>query len=79
MREASPGLEKAKKRILMLLGMRIKIKVNRGRNRISVHEGNVSAAYPAVFTFATKNAVMSFSYSDVLTGAVRFYRADNAD
>ena len=78
MREVKHDLEQAKKRILMLSGMRIKIKVNRGRNRMATYLGCISATYPAVFTFEGDGVRLSFSYSDVLTGTVRFFRADNA-
>ena len=77
MKEAAPGLGTAKKRILMLNGIRVKIKVNHGRNRIVEYVGKVSAVYPSVFTFESDRGNMSFSYSDVVTKTVRFFPLDN--
>ena len=76
MKDVQPGLAVAKKRIRLLYGMRIKIRVNHGRNRIAEYAGKISAIYPAVFTFEAEKATFSFSYSDVVTGTVRFYRAE---
>ena len=79
MRISGPSLDMAKNKIRLLLNKDVRIKVNHGRNRVSVHSGQVSEIYPSIFTFDTGNVRLSFSYSDVLTGTVRFYRPESSD
>ena len=73
MKEATPGISVAKKRILCLNGIRIRIRVNHGRNRIVEYVGKISAVYPSVFTFESDKGNLAFSYSDVVTKTVRFF------
>lgn len=58
------------------VGRRVLIKANKGRNKVDVTEGVISATYPSVFIIQVKDAytesckVMSFQYADVLTREV---------
>lgn len=62
--------------IVNSMGKRVKIRTNKGRNRIDITEGVISATYPCVFLIqldaeAEESAkTMSFSYTDVLTREV---------
>ncbi len=58
------------------IGRKVLIKANRGRNKVDVTEGIISATYPSVFIIQVKDAytecskVISFQYADVLTREV---------
>jgi len=56
------------------VGRRVKVCENKGRNKVDVMEGVISAIYPCVFTIKvdTQNLpesaqTFSYSYTDVLT------------
>lgn len=55
------------------IGKKVKIRSNRGRNKIDIAEGIISATYPCVFLVQLEGEIaesiktMSFSYTDVLT------------
>ena len=63
--------DKVKLYIKSLLGKKVLIKVNVGRNKYEHYEGIISNVYPYLFTVETTNLVKSFSYSDVLTKDVQ--------
>lgn len=73
MRDSGPGIDTAKNRIRCLFGRQVRIRVNHGRNRSSVFVGSITGVYPSVFTFDAGELRLSFSYSDVLTGTVKFF------
>ena len=61
-----------------LLGERVKVLVNLGRNKTTSFCGVVSACYPALFTVspdAPFGGKTSFSYSEVTCGAVTVERS----
>ena len=61
--------------VRLLTGMRVKIKVNYGRNKIERIEGVLENAYPNIFTVRkTTGDLASFSYADIISGNVRFLR-----
>jgi len=61
-----------------LKGMNVKLKVNRGRNRIETVEGMLENAYPSIFTVRTKSGdINSFSYSDILAKNIFFCKIKN--
>ena len=75
MREIGKDLSETKKRVELLKGINVIIKVNEGRNKITNYSGKVENLYPSVFTFKTSDEnVKTFPYADVLTKAVRFYK-----
>ena len=77
MREIGKDLSETKKRVELLKGINVIIKVNEGRNKITNYSGKVENLYPSVFTFKTSDEnVKTFPYADVLTKAVRFYKTD---
>jgi len=54
------------------VGKRVKVCENKGRNKVDVMEGVISAIYPCVFTIKVepenmKSQTFSYSYTDVLT------------
>ena len=54
------------------VGRRVKVCENKGRNKVDVMEGVISAIYPCVFTIKVEPENMpeqtfSYSYTDVLT------------
>lgn len=61
-----------------LKGMNVKLKVNRGRNRIETVEGMLENAYTSIFTVRTKSGdINSFSYSDILAKNIFFCKIKN--
>lgn len=79
MREIKGGIAETKDRIQRLVGVDVRLKVNRGRNNFVNFEGKIKDLYPSVFTFETaaeKPLVLTYSYTDVLTKNVRIFSAD---
>lgn len=68
-------IDVAKRRAELLCGMKVKLKVNEGRNRFVFYEGNIDKLYPCVFTFKAEicgeERTLSFSYVDMLTKKVK--------
>lgn len=70
-------LDLCREKLQSLVGKPVKLTSNGGRKRLIVHEGIVENCYPNVFTVRCKSNrdtgfdVVSYSYVDVLTRAVR--------
>lgn len=75
MREIKHELELAKKRVNLLKGKEIFIKVNKGRNKYVSFGGHIESVYPSIFTVKCEDgaALQSFSYNDILTKNILFY------
>jgi uncharacterized protein Veg len=74
MKEVKYSLDDAKNRLFGLKGINVLLKVNLGRNKIVEYNGTVENLYASVFTVKSdEDAIKTYSYSDVLTGNVRFY------
>ena len=68
-------LEQIKKRVELLKGINVLIKVNEGRNKIIDYVGKVESVYPSVFTFKTEDEnIKTFPYADVLTKNIKFFK-----
>lgn len=58
-------------------GNRVKIQLDRGRNKVDIQEGVIQAAYPSVFTILVDDEqdnapqLLSFSYTDIITKDIR--------
>ena len=58
-------------------GNRVKIQLDRGRNKVDIQEGVIQKAYPSVFTILVDDEqdkapqLLSFSYSDIITRDIR--------
>ena len=77
MREVNNNIEQAFRRVRLLAGLPIKIKVDRGRNRVARFGGKIENVYPKIFTVRKSDgAIDTFSYSDVVAGNVKFYRGE---
>ena len=54
-------------------GNRVKIQLDRGRNKVDIQEGVIQKAYPSVFTILVDDEqdnapqLLSFSYTDIIT------------
>lgn len=76
MRNINQDISKTIRQVTNMKGLNIKLKVNRGRNRIEVIEGIIEDAYPSIFTIRALNGELSsFSYSDILSRNILFYRS----
>ena len=69
-------LEIAKKRIELLAGREVKLRVNEGRNKIKNYVGVVDGMYKAIFTVKSleDGNLYSYPYSDLITKNVKFYQ-----
>lgn len=75
MRTVNQDITKTIEQIKDMQGTAIKIKVNRGRNKIEEIEGVVENVYPSIFTIrSSAGELSSFSYSDILARNILFYR-----
>ena len=58
-------------------GNRVKIQLDRGRNKVDIQEGVIQQAYPSVFTILVDDEqdnapqLLSFSYTDIITKDIR--------
>ena len=59
-------------------GNRVKIQLDRGRNKVDIQEGVTQGAYPSVFTVLVDDEreenppqLLSFSYTDIITKDIR--------
>ncbi len=59
-------------------GNRVKIQLDRGRNKVDIQEGVIQGAYPSVFTILVDDEreenppqLLSFSYTDIITKDIR--------
>lgn len=67
-------IESAHDNVLKLLGKRVALKVNRGRNRIKKYNGVVTQVHPNIFVVSVQNEIMdrvSCSYTDMVCGQVQ--------
>ena len=55
-----------KEKIKSLCDVKIKIKINLGRNKYEYHEGFIDKIHPNIFTVKTSNCIKTFTYTDVL-------------
>lgn len=75
MRTINQDITKTIEQVKDMQGINIKLKVNRGRNKIEEIEGVVEDVYPSIFTIrSTSGELSSFSYSDILARNILFYR-----
>lgn len=75
MKEVKYSIDDAKNRLNLLKGTDVLLRVNLGRNKIIEYNGKVENLYASVFTVKSiENSVRTYSYSDVLTGNIKFFR-----
>lgn len=73
MREINNNINGLMENVRALTGLRVKIKVNRGRNKIELIEGILENAYPNIFTVRKLSGELnSFSYADIIANNVKF-------
>ena len=74
MRTIPQNIDLTKLQVKNLIGTPIRLKVNRGRNKIEFIDGQIENAYPQIFTIRSLNGeINSFSYSDVLAKNITFF------
>lgn len=69
----SVTLDSAKSYVESLVGRKVDVKVNRGRNKIKRYKGVVSEAHPNVFVVKLDNDLfdrISCTYTDILCGQI---------
>jgi uncharacterized protein Veg len=72
-----------KKDLESFVGSKIRLKANRGRNRIIEREGILESIYPNIFVVKLEERKVerrvSYSYADVLTETVELFICDTQD
>lgn len=78
MNEVKHNIETTKMRVNILKGKDIRFQVNLGRNKLIEFDGYIDELYPQIFTVLAdidgKETTLSYSYSDVLTKNVKFFK-----
>lgn len=64
------NIDKIRNYIRSLLNIKLKIKVNIGRNKYEYYEGEIQNIYQNLFTIETNKGLKSFTYADVATKQV---------
>ena len=70
-------ISKVRASVHLQCGNRVKIQLDRGRNKVDVQEGVIQEAYPSVFTILVDDEqdnapqLLSFSYTDIITKDIR--------
>ncbi len=64
------NLDKIKNSVSNLIGNKLKIKVNIGRNKYEYYEGSINNIYSNLFTVNTNKGIKTWTYSDVATKVV---------
>ena len=70
------AIAEIKKDLEGFVGSKIRLKANRGRNRIVENEGVLESIYPNIFVIKInekKERRVSYSYADVLTETVELF------
>jgi len=77
------AIAEIKKDLEFFVGSRIRLKANRGRNRIIEKEGVLESIYPNIFVVRLNERKVerkvSYSYADVLTETVELFVYDTQD
>ena len=71
-------LNRVRALVLQQCGSKVKIQLDRGRNKVDIQEGVIQNAYPSVFTILIDDErdenppqLLSFSYTDIITRDIR--------
>lgn len=71
-------LNRVRASVLQQCGSKVKIQLDRGRNKVDIQEGVIQNAYPSVFTILINDEgdenppqLLSFSYTDIITRDIR--------
>ena len=71
-------LNRVRASVLQQCGSKVKIQLDRGRNKVDIQEGVIQNAYPSVFTILIDDErdenppqLLSFSYPDIITRDIR--------
>ena len=77
------AIAEIKKDLEFFVGSKIRLKANRGRNRIVEREGVLESIYPNIFVVRLKERKLerkvSYTYADVLTETVELFVYDKQD
>jgi uncharacterized protein Veg len=77
------AISEIKRDLEFFVGSKIRLKANRGRNRIMEREGVLESIYPNIFVVKLNERKVerrvSYSYADVLTETVELFVYDTAD
>ena len=71
-------LNRVRASVLQQCRSKVKIQLDRGRNKVDIQEGVIQNAYPSVFTILIDDErdenppqLLSFSYTDIITRDIR--------
>lgn len=71
-------IKKVRASVYQQCGSKVKIQLDRGRNKVDIQEGVIQNAYPSIFTVLVNDnnsenppQLRSFSYTDIITRDIR--------
>jgi uncharacterized protein Veg len=77
------AISEIKKDLEFFVGSKVRLKANRGRNRIIEREGVLESIYPNIFVIRLNERKIerkvSYTYADVLTETVELFVYDKQD
>ena len=77
------AISEIKKDLEFFVGSKVRLKANRGRNRIIEREGVLESIYPNIFVIRLNERKVerkvSYTYADVLTETVELFVYDKQD
>lgn len=62
-----------KNALLPLVGKKVRIKYNLGRNKYEEFDGKIVKIYNSVFLVKDDNMIKSFSFADIVTKIIKIY------
>ena len=62
-----------KNALLPLVGKKVKIKYNLGRNKYEQFDGQIIKIYNSVFLVKDSKTIKSFSFADIITKIIKIY------
>ena len=66
-------VETVKETLSKYIGIDLRLKVNRGRNKTYFYYGKIVNLYPSVFKIETSdNEIQTYSYAEILCGVIKF-------
>ncbi len=76
-------IESIREEMKSMVGSRVKLRTNRGRNRIVENEGILDSLYPNIFVIRLHGRqaerCVSYSYTDILTSTVELQLCEQVD
>lgn len=72
MRKSLPTLEEIKSELNNYVGIELKLRENKGRNKIKFFDGKIINLYPSIFVVETMDKeIKSYNYFEIVSGVIK--------